>query len=114
MNPGGYMSSEGCRWNSKMNDAREEGAKAIMRQIHDVLWRDWDPLGVNDYAPDDEYDSYIGGVYRLLASGAGREALVQHLAAIEGDAMAIGPAPEQKLQTVADKLLALDVSMKAK
>ena len=90
-----------------------------MKQIHDVLWNDWDPIGVNDAAPEDEYDSYIGGVYRLLASGCGRDELVNHLLKLELDTMGLGPmAPgsepkhRSRLEAVADKLLALDVSMK--
>ena len=53
--------------------------------------------------------SYVGGVYRLLASGAGREAIARHLASIEGEAMGLEPAPEQTGLAVVDKLLALDV-----
>ena len=48
-----------------MKDPREQIAEDIMKHIHDVLWNEWDPIGVNDAAPKDEYDSYISGVYRL-------------------------------------------------
>jgi len=101
-----------------MKDPREKLAKGIMKQIHDVLWKDWDPIGVNDAAPEDEYDSYIGGVYRLLASGCTRGALVNHLLRIELDTMALGPmAPgsesrhTRRLERVADKLMAIDLLM---
>ena len=101
-----------------MKDPREQRAKDIMKLIHDVLWNDWDPIGVNDAAPEDEYDSYICGVYRLLASGC-RDELVNHLLKLELDTMGLGPmAPgsepkhRSRLEAVTDKLLALDVSMK--
>ncbi|MHC4648151.1 MAG: hypothetical protein ACYTBJ_22040 [Planctomycetota bacterium] len=29
-----------------MKDAREQRAREVMRQIHDILWNDWDPIGV--------------------------------------------------------------------
>lgn len=102
-----------------MKDSRDSRTKEIMAQIHDILWRDWDPIGVNDAAPEDEYDSYIGGVYRLLASTCGREAMVNHLSEIETDTMGLGPVAEgseseqkTRLERVADKLLRIDISMK--
>jgi len=101
-----------------MKDPREQRAKDIMKQIHDVLWNDWDPIGVNDVAPDDEYDSYIGGVYRLLASRCTREAIVMHLIRIEIETMGLGPMPsvsepqhKDRLGTVAGKLMAIDVQI---
>jgi hypothetical protein len=50
-----------------MKERKKERAREIMNQIHDVLWNVWDPIGTNNYGPDDEYDSYIGGIYRILA-----------------------------------------------
>ena len=92
-----------------------------MKQIHDVLWNDWDPIGVNDAAPEDEYDSYIGGVYRLLVSGCCRDSIVKHLAGIEIDKMGLGPTVpglesehRRGLELVADKLLAIAVPMPSK
>ena len=101
-----------------MKDSREQQAKAIIKQIHEVLWHDWDPICVNDVAPEDEYDSYIGGVYRLLASGCTREALVTHLIRVEIETMGLGPMPSGsepqhigRLEAVADKLMAIDVQI---
>ena len=89
-----------------------------MKQIHEVLWNDWDPIGINNVAPEDEYDSYIGGVYRLLASGCTREALVTYLIRLEIETIGLGPMssgsePQHKgrLETVADKLMAIDVQI---
>ncbi len=48
-----------------------------------ILYEDWDPLGLRGVAPSDEYDSYLGGVYRLLASGASCEQVAEHLAEVE-------------------------------
>lgn len=101
-----------------MTDPREQRAKDIMKDIHDVLWNDWDPIGINDVAPEDEYDSYIGGIYRLLASKCTKDKLINHLLQIELDKMGLRlkPGSEHKhrnsLEAVADKLLALDVSIK--
>lgn len=37
--------------------------------IHDILWREWDPIGLKNIpgAPEDDYDRYIDGVCDLLA-----------------------------------------------
>ena len=74
-----------------MKNPREQQAKTIMKQIHEVLWNDWDPIGINEVAPEDEYDSYIGAVYHLLASGCTREVLVTHLIKLETEAIGLGP-----------------------
>lgn len=31
--------------------------KELYKAIDEVLWNDWDPIGVNDIAPRDEYQS---------------------------------------------------------
>jgi hypothetical protein len=48
-------------------DQREHRGRDIQDRIGRILYEDWDPLGLRGVAPSDEYDSYIGGVYRLLA-----------------------------------------------
>ncbi len=68
-------------------DERERRARGIQEAIRRVLLHDWDPIGVAEFPqPQDEYDSYIRGVYRLLASGASASEIAEHLYEIE-----IGP-----------------------
>jgi hypothetical protein len=56
-------------------------ARSIQESIRDILLRDWDPIGINDVPEaQDEYDSYVGGVYRLLASHCSVDEMVDHLA----------------------------------
>src|SRR5258708_22472509 len=91
---------------------REERAHEIQSQIREILLRDWDPIGVRDEArAQDEYDSYIGGVYRLLASGASPSSVAEHLAQLEAEQMGLGVAAE-KLKGGATKLCALDVKVR--
>ena len=91
-----------------MADSREKRAAEIQDAIRQILYRDWDPIGVHRAAPEDEYDSYIGGVYRILASSRSEEALIQFLAGTaEGILGSQVPAPE-RLRSVTQKLLALD------
>jgi hypothetical protein len=77
-----------------------------------VLLRDWDPIGVQDEpAAQDEYDSYIGGVYHLLVSGATEQQLADHLWRIEKDTIGLPALNSAELLPVARKLRALDVKM---
>lgn len=57
----------------------KDRAREIQESIRLVLLHDWDPIGVqNEPAAQDEYDSYVGGVYRLLASGATEQQVADH------------------------------------
>jgi hypothetical protein len=92
--------------------SREDQARQIRSQIREILLRDWDPIGVREEArAQDEYDSYIGGVYRLLASGASPRTIAEHLARLEAEHMGLG-APADELVEVATRLCALDVKLR--
>ena len=72
--------------------SRERRAQEIQDAIRAVLLREWDPIGVRDVPEaQDEYDGYVGGVYRLLANGATAPELAEHLARIERDSMGLSP-----------------------
>jgi hypothetical protein len=91
--------------------AKLERAATIENAIREVLLRDWDPIGVADVREtQDEYDGYIGGVYRLLASGQNDEAIAAHLAAIQTDAMGLPRSP-QDLIDVARRLRGINVKL---
>ena len=92
-------------------DSRDRRAKEIQQGIRNVLLQDWDPIHVR-YEPQaqDEYDSYLGGVYRLLASGAAPPALTEPLARIEREEMGFQTSAAQ-LMDVATKLSNLHVQV---
>ena len=48
-----------------LDKTRKISAAEIQDSIRQILFRDWDPIGVSndDEWPDDEYDSYIAPVY---------------------------------------------------
>lgn len=87
-------------------------AKMVVRLIRDVLIEHWDPIGVMSEPdwPRDEYDSYIGGVYRCLAQGESPEAIARHLCSVEATMMGLRRQPEALLP-VAHRLKAIDVSL---
>ena len=60
--------------------------------------------------PEDEYDSYVGGVYRLLASGASANQIIEYLFEIQTTRMGLA-ANREGLKDVAEKLTNLEVSL---
>ena len=95
-------------------DAKNKRAREVMEQIRQVLLHDWDPIGIVDSDwPQDEYDSYIGGIYRLIASGARPEAIAKHLVRIECEWMGLPGQMGKELMPVARKLSDLDVRLES-
>lgn len=94
--------------------SREQRAKEIQRAIGDVLLRNWDPLGVKDVPQgQDEYDAYVGGVYRLIASGASARQIAEHLMRIESDHLGYPDTSPKMLIPLANKLLRLNIKLES-
>jgi hypothetical protein len=95
-----------------MSDSREKRAREIQKAIGEILMQHWDPIGVSDISEaQDEYDSYIGHIYRLLASSRSAEELVSYLSDVEAHTMGLGWADSERIRNVSSRLLALDVSL---
>ena len=94
-----------------MADARDKRAAEIQDAIRQVLYRDWDPIGVCDEAAQDEYDHYIGAVYGILAGSRSAEALIDYLIQVMTERMGYDTPPRARLRLVAQKLLSLDVRL---
>jgi hypothetical protein len=91
-------------------DWKDRRAQEIIAAIRQVLLRDWDPIGVQDEPnAQDEYDGYVGRIYRVLARGASELEVAEELAAIERR-MSFQTKPSALLP-VAAKLKALDVRL---
>lgn len=93
-------------------DPRDESAREIQRSISAVLLAYWDPLGPDGRPPnsDDEYDSYVGPIYRLLSTGASAQAIAEHLSSVEAEAFGFATDPVNLLP-VAEKLLQLKIRL---
>jgi hypothetical protein len=90
---------------------RSRRAAEIRERIRQVLLREWDPIGVGDIPEaQDEYDSYVGGIYRLLASGASEYQIIDRLYNLETVSMGL-PGDRARLKGVAEKLAEIDVAM---
>src|SRR5687767_2223968 len=92
------------RGGTRMNE-RSRMARTLQRELSRVLLNEWNPIGV-DGSPetDDEYDRYVGGVYRLLASGATDTDLAEHLASLEAQMLGYEDTDPKMLLPVARKL----------
>ena len=76
----------------------------LYKKIDDILWHDWDPIGVKDLAPRDEYQSYVPHIFNLKKSGADRNQIANALFKFETENMGMGGTLENCL-SVADKIL---------
>ena len=94
-----------------MTTTRDQRATEIQNAIRDVLNRDWDPIGVVDDGIHDEYDSYIGQIYRLLSSAPSRDVIASELIRIEFERMGFSQGKKEALYHTAEKLLAIDIRL---
>ncbi|MFN0279741.1 MAG: hypothetical protein ACKVRN_14260 [Pyrinomonadaceae bacterium] len=93
-----------------MDKELKERAIGVQEKIREVLFNEWDPIGVKDTAPSDEYDAYIGSIYRLLATGTTSEVLAAHLQKLEIEQMECPTSPEHR-KKIAERLLTLNISL---
>ena len=93
-----------------MTDNRTR-AREYQAAIRAVLLTEWDPIGVSQYPEaQDEYDSYVPGVYSLLAGPVlDRGSLFFHLWQIETERMGLSetPASRQHTYAIVNRLLQL-------
>lgn len=76
----------------------------LVKPVRDVLFRDWDPIGCG--VPEDEYDSYVPEIIRLLLQGAEAQQISDHLYMLETSKMG-SPGNRKRNARVAAKLLSL-------
>ena len=92
--------------------SQHQRARDIQRRIGEVLLRNWDPIGIKDVPQaQDEYDAYIGGVYRLLVSDATAKEIAQHLVDIETKQLGFEDTDPKMLIPLAYKLKRLNVRL---
>jgi hypothetical protein len=96
-----------------MMDPRTKRAEEIQDSIRQVLFRDWDPLDVNSNPNlQDEYDSFIAPIYRILTESRSEEELMECLSRA-GDSLFGQPSNKssEPLRPIAQKLLKLNVKL---
>ncbi len=86
-----------------------ERVNVVRDRIRDVLFNEWDPIGINDSGPNDEYDMYINGIYKLLATGTTIDVLMRHLGHLEVSSMH-SPTSDDHRKGIAQQLLKIHIS----
>jgi hypothetical protein len=66
-----------------------EDPKNLYENIDLVLWKDWDPIGINDFGPRDEYKGYTSTIFKIKTEGSDRETIAKTLYEIEVDTMGL-------------------------
>lgn len=80
--------------------------KELYKAIDEILWNDWDPIGVNDIAPRDEYQSYTPTIFSLKINGTDAEAIAKKLHEIETVTIGVSGSIDHFRQ-IADKIINL-------
>ena len=94
-----------------MSDPRAKSAAKIQGSIRQILYHDWNPIGFAGSLPENEYDSYIAPVYRILAGSRSEQELIECLSRLEGDIVGTQCASPEQLRPVARQLLKLEVRL---
>jgi hypothetical protein len=81
--------------------------KELYKQIDEILWQDWDPIGINDEEKiRDEYYGYIPQVFSLKIQGADKNKIAEYL--YEMETINIGTyGNKQNCEFVAQKIINL-------
>jgi hypothetical protein len=67
---------------------------ALHHDIAQILWRDWDPIGVNHYPNSlDEYDSYVNGLVEVLLKDGSKEDVLTYLWGVQTGPIGIRRPP---------------------
>jgi hypothetical protein len=97
-----------------MSNTREGRAAEIQDSIRQILYHEWDPIGVAGAAPEDEYDAYIAPVYRILAGSRSEQELCEFLFRTARDTMGVASDTVEHFELgrpIARILLELDVRL---
>jgi hypothetical protein len=84
-----------------------EKAKRYHALIHDILLKEWDPIGIC-HVPEaqDEYDSYVSEVHRLLSRRVSKQEIFAYLWSVETQHMGLC-GNRQRTEHIANKLAGL-------
>lgn len=82
-------------------------AQNIQKEIHKILLKEWDPIGVsNVIEAQDEYDSYIPTIYKLLITKSPKHELSDYLFWLETEHMGL-TGDKRTTEEITVKLLRL-------
>lgn len=77
-------------------------------EIRKVLISEWDPFDLYKIgSPDDEFDAYIPGIYKILKGSRSSKELIEYFQIVERKYFDIAPTSNEKLVPLVSKLLSL-------
>jgi len=77
----------------------------LYKIIDEILWKDWDPINVNDIEDvRDEYQSYVPHIFRLALEGKNEKQIADSLETTIESEMGLTSSKEQNL-AVATKII---------
>ncbi len=85
---------------------KNEEPTNLYEAIDLILWNDWDPIGINDIAPRDEYQGYTLTIFKLKTNGADSETIAMTLHNIETETIGV-VGNFDRCRQVADKVIKL-------
>ena len=99
-----------------MMDRAQRKARAlrgaqIQGDIRQILYDEWDPVGMNNRLPNDEYDCCVAPVYRALVEGASEEQLVFLLSSLEPHFGCIRRTADVTKRNAGRKLYSLNIRL---
>ena len=78
--------------------------------IDRLLWREWDPIGVNDlWEAQNEYQAYLPSFWALLTKGETEDVLVAYLRQVEIERIMFETSDEHKRAVVRKAKALLEV-----
>ena len=90
-----------------MSEAAER-ARTLHYRIKRVLFRDWDPIGIQEIPEaQDEYDSYVPAIYSMLIARKSINEVFEYLLWLETEHMGL-TADRQQTRSIAEKLVDLN------
>ncbi|MEI8329518.1 MAG: hypothetical protein WCG14_05940 [Chlamydiia bacterium] len=83
----------------------------LMEEIQKILLKEWDPIGIQDIPEaQDEYDSYVSDIYKLIQSKRTESEVFDYLWGIETEHMGLS-GDKKHTQTIAHKLFKLSAPL---
>lgn len=83
----------------------------LMEEIQKILLKEWDPIGIQDIPEaQDEYDSYVSDIYKLIQSKRTESEVFDYLWEIETEHMGLS-GDKKHTQIIAHKLFKLSAHL---
>ena len=82
-----------------MGSKLEENMLALYKRIDEILYYEWDPIGVSDdNLARDEYHSYLPRVFAYTIEGESIESIAKYLGIVRIESMGLSSNPDHDLK----------------